>query len=67
MTREEFISLRRSDMAEFMQNWQAERRNHRDGMVPADQFFMTGLVLRELAEAGMIETDGYGRYRPRNR
>lgn len=62
MTRAELLALKRQDMADFMEAWQAERDRY-GGWVPAHMLTVTGIILRELIEDGKVETDGYG-YRP---
>lgn len=52
------------EYAEFVASWQAERARWVDGYVPGRLLLVTGLTLRELEEAGYVESNGAG-YKPR--
>ncbi len=49
------------EMADFRASWQAAG----GGWVSGRMLMVTGFMLRELEEAGMVEGNGRGEYRPR--
>lgn len=54
----------REELAEFRAAYAAERRNYPGGWVPGRMLPLSGLMLRELTEDGMIQDNGRGEFRP---
>jgi len=62
--RDELRRLKRQDRVDFLEEWDAERGKYPGGFVPARMMGMTGAILHELEQDGVIESDGNSNYRP---
>lgn len=61
--RAEYIRLKCSDCAEFIENWNDEKAKF-GGRVPARMIAMTGIIMRDLEEFGAITGDPIDGYAP---